>query len=86
MNKQRRKELAKLIADAEKIVGMIEDLKSGLETIRDEEQEVYDNMPESIQGGDRGSAAEAAIEKLESAIEKCEGFDDIVSDLDDAVA
>lgn len=42
---------------------------SALEGIRDEEQEAYDNMPESFQNGDKGEQSQAAIEALESAID-----------------
>lgn len=38
-----------------------------IEDLRDEEQDYYDNMPESLQGGDKGSTAEAAIEALTTA-------------------
>jgi hypothetical protein len=86
MNKATRKILSGLVADAEKITSMIEDLKSQLETIRDEEQEKYDNMPESIQSGDRGEAASAAIDALENAIGKLDGIDDLVSDVSEAMA
>ena len=86
MNKATRKVLSGLMADAEKITSMIEDLKSQLETIRDEEQGKFDNMPEGLQEGDKGEAMTSAIEAIEAAIEKCDGFDDIASDLDNAMA
>jgi hypothetical protein len=38
----------------------MDDLKSEIETIRDEEQDAYDNMPEGLQQGDRGQAAQEA--------------------------
>jgi len=43
MNKDRRTEINKAI-------GMLQEALSILETARDEEQEYYDNMPESLQG------------------------------------
>lgn len=49
------------------LVNRLESIKEDLDTIRDEEQEYYDNMPESIQGGMRGEKAEEAIENLEEA-------------------
>lgn len=48
MNKQRRKRLeeaSKLIAQAQGII----------EEVKDEEQEAHDNLPESIQYGEKGS-------------------------------
>lgn len=60
MNKERRKRIAELLSE-------IEVCKDSLESIRDEEQEYYDNMPESFQQSEKGSAAESAIEELEAA-------------------
>lgn len=62
MNKERRKALAEL---AEKIDG----LKGELESIMEDEQSYFDNMPESFQGGDKGQAAESAIDAMQSAID-----------------
>ena len=42
-------------------------MKSSIETIRDEEQDSYDNLPESIQDRDRGQAMSDAIDNLDSA-------------------
>lgn len=68
MNKARRQEI-------EKAVAMLETAKEIFEACRDEEQDYFDNMPESFQSGDKGQEAETAIGIL----------DDIVSALDDAV-
>jgi hypothetical protein len=65
MNKQRRK----LIDDA---LDKIEAAKVDLETARDEEQEFYDNMPESLQSGDKGHAAEEAAANLSEIIDGLE--------------
>lgn len=40
-----------------------------IESERDAEQEKFDNMPESLQGGDKGQAMEEGISTLEEAIE-----------------
>ena len=47
MNAARRKELNKLI-------GQLEDIKSQIEELQQEEQDAYDNLPESLQDGERG--------------------------------
>lgn len=47
MNKQRRKWL-------EDIIGKLEEQKDELYNLQQEEQEAYDNMPESLQESDRG--------------------------------
>lgn len=61
MNKARRAQL-----DA--IYSQIEELVSKLETIRDEEQDTYDSMPDSFRDGDKGEASQTCIEAMESAL------------------
>lgn len=46
----------------------ISDAHEALESIREEEQEYYDNMPESIQQGEKGDNAQTAIDQLETTI------------------
>jgi hypothetical protein len=61
MNEARLKEIAAL-------VGKIDDLKSQVETVRDAEQEYYDNMPENLQGSEAGERAESAASSLDDAV------------------
>jgi prefoldin subunit 5 len=65
MNKDRRTALTKLSA-------RIAEIREELEALRDEEQEYFDNMPESLQGGDKGDVAQTAIGEMESAITSLE--------------
>jgi predicted nucleic acid-binding Zn-ribbon protein len=65
MNKQRRAAIADLIQ-------AIKEAKESLECHRDDEQEYYDNMPEALQGGDKGNNAEEAVSNLEQAISSLE--------------
>ncbi len=74
MNKDRRAAIAKLADELEGIRSQIEDLQN-------EEQEYYDNMPESFQSGDKGQAAEAAAEALSSAVDSVQ---DAISSLESA--
>ena len=64
MNKQQRKQ--------------IESLVSQLETIKDDEECKYDNLPESFQYGERGEQMQEGIEHLDSAISSC---DDVLNEL-----
>ena len=73
MNKARRKAL-------EEINGKIEDLKSDLEGLRDEEQAYLDNMPESLQQGEKAEMAENAVGSMDEAIEALETAGSSVGD------
>ena len=62
MNKARRKEIQKIIKDIENLV----------HSILSEEQVVFDNMPENLQGSYRGQESEDAQGSLEPAIDALE--------------
>ena len=59
MNKKRRKWL-------ENIINKLEEQKDELDSLICEEQEAYDNMPESLQDSERGQTMYEAISDLES--------------------
>lgn len=90
MNKDRRKEIDALVEQLiplqnkwEEIRSACDDLKSQVETIRDAEQEYYENMPENVQGGEKGEAAAEAVSRLDEAItalEVVDGWDDSVQE------
>lgn len=63
MNKLRRKQ----IADA---IDLIEQAMEILEQVRDDEQEAFDNMPENLQGSERGEVMEEYIYTLESFLDE----------------
>lgn len=60
MNANRRKEL-------EKVIALIKDAEGQLETLKDEEQEAFDNMPESLQYSEKGERMEEVISYLEDS-------------------
>lgn len=61
MNKTRRKQL-------EKIAAQIEVLENQISDLRDQEQEAFDNLPESIQCGEKGDTMTEAIDEFDSVI------------------
>lgn len=65
MNKQRRKAL-------KEIIGKLENQKAAIEAILDEEQEAYDNIPESLQDTDRANQIYENIDALQDAIDNLE--------------
>ena len=61
MNNTRRKSLRELIEKTEGI-------KQEIEEIRTEEEEYYNNMPSSVQDGEKGDRAQTVIEYLDEAM------------------
>lgn len=72
MNKCRR-------AAIENIRTRLEGLKEELEFLQEEEQEAFDNLPESLQGGDRGQQMDEYITKLGDAVSD---FENALDNLD----
>lgn len=90
MNNERRAVIAGVASGLHKLDGMLAEarelasnLKAELETARDEEQDYYDNMPESFQNGDKGSQASDAISSLEQALEALEAVEEFEFDAND---
>lgn len=61
MNKQRRKQI-------EGMIDKLDNIKEHISDILDDEQNAFDNMPESIQYGERGYIMQVAIDNLDDAI------------------
>lgn len=76
MNKERRKTIAKLREQ-------LEEIASELENLADEEQDAYNNLPESLQQSERGTMMEDAATNLECAFESIR---EVISNLEDAEA
>ena len=62
MNKIRRKAL-------QEIYDKLSDLREELETIKDEEDESRENMPENLQGSERYEQSETASGNIDEAME-----------------
>lgn len=63
MNKARRKELSKAAE-------MLRDAYSIIESCKDDEEEAYDNLPESFQDGERGGEMQEYIDTMEEALDQ----------------
>ena len=61
MNNTRRKSLRELIEKTEGI-------KQEIEEIKTEEEEYYNNMPSSVQDGEKGDRAQTVTEYLDEAM------------------
>lgn len=51
--------------------------------IRDEEQDRYDNLPESVQDGERGERMSEIIDALDNVTTALEEANDYINELDD---
>lgn len=75
MNKQRRSQITKIIE-------RLEAINEDIDNILCEEQESYDNLPESLQESSRGEAMTEAIEALESSYSSVEEAIDYLNEID----
>ena len=62
MNNNRRNEIHRICS---KLNNLMEELKS----VCEDEQFAFDNMPENLQGSERGMASEDAIDAMNSAMD-----------------
>lgn len=81
MNKDRRNSIAKAYVDFQaamvklsELKFLFEDVKEAIENARDDEQEYFDNMPEALQGGDKGQAAEQTVSNLDDLVNSLDEF------------
>lgn len=75
MNNTRRKQI-------QGIIDKLEELKSDIEILKDEEQEAFDNLPEGIQASERGEAMETAAYNLDEAYES---LDSVIDSLTESI-
>jgi len=98
MNKERRESIARLTKEIESLLqdgavasaletisnleGKFDDLINALDEIKQEEQDAFDGLPESLQGSEKGENMSNAISELEQAISELGEAKDLVSALD----
>ncbi len=75
MNAQRRKWIGS-------VWDRLDELKSEIESIMEEEQESFDNLPESLQSTERGEKMEEAIDNLSNSMDS---IDEAISYLQSAM-
>jgi len=74
MNKSRRAKISKLLEELEYI-------NSEIESIKCDEQDALDNLPESIQGSDRGQQMEEYVDSLDEALESMQSAIDTLTEI-----
>lgn len=75
MNKARRNEISAIIE-------RLEACKSDLETLQEEEQECFDNLPESLQDAEKGETMQENADDLENV---CDEIDNIIESLQEVI-
>lgn len=61
MNKQKRKRIGEAVT-------LIEQAKDIIEEVSGDEEETFENLPESLQYGERGEAMQTAVDNMQTAV------------------
>ncbi len=72
MNNKRRKEISK-------VIDTLTEISNTLSILAEEENEAFDNLPESLQDSSRGDDMQEWIDRLEGAQETIDGIIDELS-------
>lgn len=85
MNAVRRKTLKGIMEQLSELESLKQSIMESLQEVIDEEQEAYDNMPESLQYSDRGEQMQEYISLMESVVGDLENLDaeDLASQLEE---
>lgn len=75
MNAKRRKAISELVTKLDAIVSELTD-------IIQEENDYYDNMPDSLRDGEKGDKAQEAINQLEEAMTNAESAKDALENIE----
>lgn len=86
MNVERRKQLNLAIGLLEQMEALRDEAVEIITNAKDEEQEAFDNMPEGLQGAERGQNMETAISQMEEVIAELDNiyFDDMKTAIEEA--
>lgn len=86
MNRERRSRIRGLIKAFKDLSSTIQnDLSSQVQDLHDLEEEAFDNMPESMQDSDRGTAMQDTMDELQSAVDLCSEASDTIDSIVDSL-
>lgn len=86
MNRERRSRIRGLIKAFKDLSSTIQnDLSSQVQDLHDLEEEAFDNMPESMQDSDRGTAMQDAMDELQFAVDLCSEASDAIDSIVDSL-
>lgn len=81
MNKTRRKGLLEQADKLEHLMAELVTLKEGIGELKEQEEECYDSLPESLQDSERGCDMEENINQLDEVVD---ALDSVNDELDEA--
>lgn len=88
MNKERRKQIQEIVEELNSIKDRLSELISDIESLEEEEQEYFDNIPENLLSSQRACDSEEAIDYLYSGKHELEDtmcyIDAAIDDLENA--
>lgn len=89
MNKVRRKTLESIQeklkgfrSETDFLGGVLEEFREDIESVMEDEEMAYDNLPESLQDAERGENMQSAIDAMGNAIDS---VDEAISALENAI-
>ena len=85
MNKTQRKEPTKIQERIADVQANIQDIRADIEAIKDEEDEKYENLPESFQYGEMGEKMQENSEQLECVMDDLDNADSTLQDVYDNI-
>ena len=74
MNATRRKFLAN-------ILDRLSSIKAEIDELKDLEQEAFDNLPEGIQGSERGEKIQSNVEIMDDAVNSIDDLEEQIGEL-----
>lgn len=84
MNNKRRAEVKRIMDNLkDDVYSLLDSARDELKTVRDDEQEAYDNLPESLQYSEKGDDMERCIEALDEMMDYLEYSCDLADKVSD---
>lgn len=81
MNDTRRRRLREIKTQIDFANNQLKDASKKLDSILNDEQNAFDNIPEGLQSSYRGMCSEDAIDSMEEASEKLDEVIELLSDI-----
>lgn len=80
MNRERRKNINKVVEEINNLISLLEETKENLENIKSEEEEYYNNIPENLQNSINAENSLTAQDTLDETIYQIDNAIDCLTD------